>query len=215
MKTMLTSALLLASLWLAAPATLTAQQAGTLPETPPLPLGRFVDPGVVDANENRYLTGRREGLLVRLSPEGTATEMAHLDGRITGLAIAPNQSLVVVTSSPQQPAMVYQISPTGVVESATPIEGSGEAGGIVFLHSSYFLIVDSGRNTVWAFDADINRAYPWLKQHGGALPTASPVRDIRKTGEYVYLTNAEHTLTARILVQGYFYAARPEVFTAN
>ncbi len=180
------------------------------------PVNTFLENIAVDKKGNLFVTSLEEGKIYRVSSDGAKSEFAKISGKIAGLAFDKKENLIVSGWANGTTPSVFIISKKGKLESATAIDGAMFLNGITHLNGDIFLIADSYKGAIWAFDAKTKKYFVWLEDEKLARSdpqnTFPAVNGLKIFGKTLYATNTERRQILRIPLSAEGKAEKPEIW---
>jgi sugar lactone lactonase YvrE len=180
------------------------------------PAQTFLENLAVNARGDIFITSLEDGKILRVTAKGVKSEFATIAGKIAGLAFDRNENLIVSGWAEGKTPSVFIVDKAGKLVSTTPIDGAMFLNGITWLRGDTFLIADSYKGAIWAFDAKAQRAAIWLADASLArsneknpFPAVNGLKVFRNT---LYATNTERQTLLRIPISADGKAGQPAVF---
>jgi len=180
------------------------------------PKNTFLENIVVDKSGDLFVTSYEDGKIYRVTPTGTKTEFASIAGTIAGITFERSGSLLITGWAEKKTPSVFRVSRTGAVETLTAIEGAMFPNAITPLQSDTYLIADSYKGVIWAFNAKTKRSEIWLDHPSLKRPDANnpvpAVNGLKVFGGALYATNTQSQQLFRIPILPGDKAGTPELF---
>lgn len=168
------------------------------------PVGTFLENIVVNDDGTLFVTSLEEGKIYRVTPEGKTSEFARIEGRIAGITLTRNGSLLVTGWARGDTPTVFRVSRRGVVETLATLEDAVFLNGIVWLEDDRYLIADSYRGVIWAFDERSKQHRIWSDDEAlsraNTQSTLPGVNGLKLFRDALYATNTERQQFLRIPV---------------
>lgn len=179
------------------------------------PVNTFLENIAIDAAGTLFITNHEEGKIIRIPLEGEPTTHATLPGKVAGLALTPDESLIVTGWNADNIATISLVSPQGDVDVLATLPEAIFLNGITPLTGDRYLIADSYRGAIWQFDLSQRTAQIWLEHPLLARTTSdSPIPAVNGLKVFdgtVYASNTEKMLLLQIAVDAEGNAGEPEV----
>uniref|UniRef100_UPI0030DD7639 SMP-30/gluconolactonase/LRE family protein n=1 Tax=Oculatella sp. LEGE 06141 TaxID=1828648 RepID=UPI0030DD7639 len=182
------------------------------------PVNTFLENLVVAGDGTLYITSHEDGKIIRLNPNdsGTPSIYATVDGKASGLALAPNGKLLVTGWNSAGVPVVFQISDEGDVETLVTLPDAVFLNGITPLTGDRYLIADSYRGAIWELDlaqqtARIWLEHPLLTRQDVANPTPA-VNGLKRFGDTLYVSNTAQNLLLKIPLTAQGDPGEPDIF---
>lgn len=123
----------------------------------------FLESIVVSPDQTLFITDHYGGKIIRIDTEGVATTHAIVAGKATGLAFAPDGSLLLTGWDDQNTPVVWRVSLEGTVDFLATLPDALFLNGLTPLSDSLYLIADSYRGAIWELDAAQGNVRIWLE----------------------------------------------------
>jgi DNA-binding beta-propeller fold protein YncE len=181
------------------------------------PANTFLENIAVGGAGELFVTSLEEGAVYRIEPRtGVKTEFAKLNGKIAGIALDRNGGMLLTGWADGKTPSVFFVDRRGRLRATVAVEGAVFLNGITPLGGDKFLIADSYKGVIWAFDARSRRYEVWLADdalaRGDATNPFPGVNGLRIHGGAVYATNTERQKVFRIKLLPGGKAGKPELF---
>ncbi|WP_088888957.1 SMP-30/gluconolactonase/LRE family protein [Leptolyngbya ohadii] len=179
------------------------------------PVNTFLENIVVAANGTLFVTNHEAGKILSVSPDGVASDYATLDGKVSGLTIAPDGRLLVTGWTRSNIPMISQVSVDGNVETLATLPDAVFLNGITHLEGDRYLIADSYRGAVWEFQANDRSVQIWLEHP--LLARRSPdspipaTNGLKRFGNTLYVSNTDQMLLLTIPIENQGNAGEPKI----
>ena len=134
--------------------------ARTVAERPP---NTFLENLVIDATGRAFVTSHEDGVIYQYRPGKALVAFAQVPGKATGIAAGQNGEVIATGADPSGKAVIFRISPQGVVQTLLRIEGGIFLNGIAHLAGQRYLVADSYKGTIWLVDVGKRTATVWLQ----------------------------------------------------
>ncbi|HEY9886786.1 MAG TPA: hypothetical protein V6D02_00195, partial [Candidatus Obscuribacterales bacterium] len=116
------------------------------------PAPTFLENLVVAADGTLFITNHEVGEVLRLAPAGEPTVLARLDGKVTGITLAPNDDVILTGWDSAGTPVIVSVTPTGTVQLRATLPTAQFLNGITPLTADTYLTADSYRGAIWRFD---------------------------------------------------------------
>lgn len=179
------------------------------------PVNTFLENIVVAADGTLFVTNHEVGTILSVSPEGVVSDYATLDGKVSGLAIASDGSLLVTGWTRSNTPVISQVSMGGRVEMLATLPDAVFLNGMTHLEGDRYLIADSYRGAIWEFNASERSAQIWLEHPllARRLPD-SPIpaaNGLKRFGDTLYVSNTDQMLLLTIPIENQGNAGEPTI----
>ncbi|MBC7807012.1 MAG: SMP-30/gluconolactonase/LRE family protein [Akkermansiaceae bacterium] len=180
------------------------------------PKNTFLENIVVDKSGTLFVTSFEDGKIYRVTPSGEKSEFAAVAGTIAGITFDRDGNLLVTGWAGKKTPSVFRVSPTGAVETLTAIKGGMFPNAITPLKGDIYLIADSYKGVIWAFDAQTNQCRVWLDAPAltrrDAKNPVPAVNGLKVFGNTLYATNTQRQQIWRIPISPDGKAGTPKLF---
>lgn len=182
------------------------------------PANTFLESIVASPDQTLFITDHYGGKVLRLNVKGAVTTHAIVAGKATGLAFAPDGSLLLTGWNEQNIPVVWRISNDGTVAVLTTLPDAVFLNGLTPLADSFYLIADSYRGAIWVLDAAQGTVQIWLEHP--LLAQATPenptpaVNGLKIFDQVLYASNTQNAQIVRIPIEA-GQPGEPEVFVQN
>jgi sugar lactone lactonase YvrE len=180
------------------------------------PVNTFLENIAVDKIGNLFITSLDEGKIYRVSSDGAKSEFVKIEGKIAGLAFDKKENLIISGWANGTTPSVFIVSKQGKIESTTAIDGAMFLNGVTHLNDDTFLIADSYKGVIWAFDAKTKKVSVWLADEKLArsnpqntFPAVNGLKIFKNT---LYATNTERQQILQIPISAENKAGTPEIW---
>lgn len=163
-----------------------------------------------------FVTNHEVGKIVRINPDGSQQIHATVEGKVSGLAFTADGGLVATGWNADSVAVIFQVSPQGVVETLLTLPEAIFLNGITPLSGTRYLAADSYRGAIWQIDVAQPQASIWLEHPllarstpESVIPAANGLKRFQNT---LYVSNTEKRLLLQIPLGKEDEAGEPEIF---
>jgi hypothetical protein len=178
------------------------------------PVNTFLENLLVSSDGTLLITNHEVGQIIQITPDGQSSVYATIDGKVSGLAFAPDGGLLVTGWTSANVPVISHVAPDGTVETLATLPEAIFLNGIIHLADSRYLIADSYRGAIWEFDADQRTAQLWLEHPLLARRSAdSPipaVNGLKLFGNDLYVSNTDQMLVLKVPIDPQGAAGAPE-----
>lgn len=180
------------------------------------PVNTFLENIAVNKKGDLFINSYEDGKIYRVTPNGAKSEFAKIDGKIAGLVFDKKENLIVSGWANGKTPSVFIVSKQGKVESTTAIDGGMFPNGVTNLNGDIFLIADSYKGVIWAFDAKLKKVSVWLEDESfkrGDVQNGTPaINGLKIFGKTLYATNTQNQKILRIPILAGNKAGKPEIW---
>ncbi len=180
------------------------------------PKNTFLENIVVDESGMMFITSFEEGKIYRVTPTGEKSEFAAIPGTIAGITFDRKKNLLVTGWADKKTPSVFRVSPSGTVETLTALDGAMFPNAITPLKGDTYLIADSYKGVIWAFDAQTKKYQVWLDDpaltradNKNPVPAVNGLKVFKNT---LYTTNTQRQHIFRVPVLPNGKAGVPQLF---
>jgi hypothetical protein len=177
--------------------------------------GTFLESIVVLPSGQLYVSSHEEGKIYRVTLIGEYKLHAQVEGKATGLAILPNNALLLSGWDAAGVSVLSKIAPDGAVQTIAHLPDALFLNGITRLSEQIYLIADSYKGAIWQFDVSNNQVSLWLEHPllGRSHPDAvfPAVNGLKIFGRMLYASNTQQQLLLRIPIENQ-QPGTPEIF---
>ena len=183
------------------------------------PVNTFLESIVVSGDGTLFITSHEDGQIIRISPDGTQSIHATIEGKVAGLAWARRSSLLVTGWDSNMTPTVFLLSSKGKVKKAIALPDAAFLNGITRLKGDRYLIADSYRGAIWELDLSQGRADIWIEHP--LLDRATPesrtpgVNGLKIFAGILYASNTDKAHLLRIPITKTGRSGEPEIFVQN
>jgi sugar lactone lactonase YvrE len=149
-----------------------------------------------------YVTNHEEGKILRVTPEGEQSVYASIPGKVTGIALAANGSLILTGWNTESVSIILSVTPEGQTQILATLPAAQFLNGITPLDQRRYLTADSYKGVIWIFDAETHEYSIWLddpllarSSTENPLPAAN---GIKRFGDILYVSNTAKNLLLHI-----------------
>ncbi|HEY9815742.1 MAG TPA: SMP-30/gluconolactonase/LRE family protein [Candidatus Obscuribacterales bacterium] len=165
------------------------------------PVNTFLENLAIAPSGDIYITNHEIGEVVKLAPDNSLTVYAKLSGKVSGIAwVAPNRLLINGWNNSGVPFVA--IVSNGEVEFLLTLPDAIFLNGITPLTAHRYLMADSYRGAIWAFDVATKTVELWLEHpllarsdQTSAFPAAN---GLKRFGQTLYVSNTQQMLLLQI-----------------
>ncbi|WP_347277464.1 gluconolactonase [Pseudanabaena sp. FACHB-2040] len=188
------------------------------------PVNTFLENIAIDTDGTLFVTSHETGTLLKITPDGTVSELATLEGKVSGVAIAPeggastlapDGTLLVTGWTAENVPVISQVALDGTVTTLATLPEAVFLNGITPISANRYLIADSYRGAIWQLDTETGRVEIWLEHPLLARRSAdSPipaVNGLKRFEDTLYVSNTDQMLLLTIPIDGQGAAGEPEV----
>jgi sugar lactone lactonase YvrE len=182
------------------------------------PVNTFLESIVASPDQTLFITDHYGGKVLRIDAAGVVSTHAIVAGKATGLAFAPDGSLLLTGWDDQNTPVVWQVSVAGKVDVLATLPDALFLNGLTLLSDSLYLIADSYRGAIWELDAAQGTVRIWLEhpllaQETPENPTPA-VNGLKIFKQVLYASNTQNAQIVRIPIAS-DQPGEPEVFVEN
>jgi hypothetical protein len=179
------------------------------------PTNTFLENLAIAPSGDIFITNHEAGEVIKLSPAGTITPYAKLDGKVSGIAlIKPDQLLVNGWNS--EGISYIAILDKGEVQFLQTLPEAMFPNGITPLSSSSYLMADSYRGAIWLFDIATRNSHIWLEHpllaRSDDSSTFPAANGLKRLDDFLYVSNTQQMLLLRIPLAADLKPQAPEIF---
>jgi len=127
------------------------------------PRNTFLESVVVDESGTLFITSYEDGKIYQIRSGSAPEEFAAIEGKVAGLAIAPDHSLLVSGRNAEGVPTMFGVSQTGEVKTLLTMPDAQFLNGITRLEGDRYLVADSYAGAIWEFNTATNTAQIWLQ----------------------------------------------------
>lgn len=181
-----------------------------------LPANTFLENLAIAPDGTIFITNHEVGQILQLVPDGEPTVLAHTDGKVTGIAFAPDGGLIITGWNAEGQSILLHATREGAVELLTILPEAVFLNGITPLSAHLYLTADSYRGCIWQFDWITRQASIWLEHP--LLARSHPetpfpaANGIKRFGDTLYVSNTEKMLLLKIPISETNQAGEPTIF---
>lgn len=166
------------------------------------------------------MTNHEIGELVEITPEGSLTTCATVEGKVTGIALlSDDKALVNGWNDDGIPfvAVIENLCDGAIVIFSKTLPDAAFFNGITPLSATQFLMADSYRGVLWLFDSETQSTSLWLEHpllarsdSESPFPAAN---GLKRFGDFLYVSNTQQMMLVRIPLTGNDLSpGDPEIF---
>lgn len=183
------------------------------------PVNTFLENIAINAEGILFVSSYEEGKIYRIAPNGDRTEFASINGTVAGVALDHSGNVLVAGVGEDKISSIFQIAPSGTVESIVKIPEAMFLNGMTPLKGSHFLVADSYKGAIWDVDVAAKTAKIWMQDNLLARSdTRNPfpaVNGIKIYQNFLFASNTQRQLLLRIPLTEQGAPKTPEVFLTN
>jgi sugar lactone lactonase YvrE len=179
------------------------------------PVNTFLESIAIGADNTIFVTSHLDGCIWRIGADRQPILHAKIAGKATGLALLPDENLLLSAWDEQNLSTVYNISPQGEVSVLVTLPEAIFLNGMTVLDSDRVLIADSYRGAIWQLHVSQKKVDIWLEHPH--LKRSSPdhefpaVNGLKIFEGVLYASNTEKMQLVKIpILDG--QPGEPEVF---
>lgn len=182
------------------------------------PANTFLENLAIASNGTLFVTNHEVGQILQIAPEGDTSVFASNDGKVTGIAFAPDGGLIVTGWNAEGLSVILYVALDGSVEQLTTLPEAMFLNGITPLSSDLYVTADSYRGCIWQFDRTTRQASIWLEDP--LLARSNPenpfpaANGIKRFGDTLYVSNTEKMLLLKIPIDAEERPGKPAIFVA-
>lgn len=176
----------------------------------------FLESIVVSSDHQLYISSHEEGKIYRIPTAGTYVTYAQIDGKATGLAALPDNSLLLSGWNAAGVPTLWTIAADGLIKTIAELPEALFLNGITRLSDQKYLIADSYRGAIWQLDMSTDQVNLWLEhpllarsQPDAVFPA---VNGLKIFDRVLYASNTEKQLLIRIPLQNSAQPDEPQIF---
>jgi len=183
------------------------------------PANTFLESIVVSADNTLFITNHYEGKVIRIGTDGVATTHAAIAGKATGLAFAPDGSLLLSGWDDQNTCVIWQITSDGTASVLVTLPDALFLNGLTPLTDQLYLIADSYRGAIWELNLAQASVRIWLEHP--LLARANPenatpgVNGLKIFDQVLYASITQNFQIVRIPIEANYQPGEPEIFVHN
>lgn len=180
------------------------------------PVNTFLENIAIAPDGTIFVTNHEVGQIFRITPDGNETLHASVEGKVTGLALSSNGTLVVTGWNADSIPVISIVTADGQVETLLKMTDAIFLNGITPLSDTQYLTADSYRGAIWLIDIAQPLASIWLEHPllarsnpENVIPAAN---GLKRFGDFLYVSNTEKMLLLRIPLSFANEPGEPEIF---
>ncbi|MDJ0702619.1 MAG: gluconolactonase [Leptolyngbyaceae cyanobacterium MO_188.B28] len=180
------------------------------------PANTFLENLAIAPDGAIFVTNHEAGQILQLTPEGDHLTLACTDGKVTGVALAPDGGLIVTGWNAEGVSIILYIALNGTVEPLAILPEALFLNGITPLTKTQYVTADSYRGCIWQFDWTTRQVSIWLEHP--LLARSSPenpfpaANGIKRFGDALYVSNTEKMLLLKIPITAAEQPGEPAIF---
>ncbi len=169
------------------------------------PVNTFLENLAIAANGDLFVTSHEQGEIFRLDLQGSLTSYANLGGKVTGISLIQENSLLVNGWNAEGVSFVA-ILDHGEVQFLRPLPEAMFLNGITPIAAGHYLMADSYRGAIWSFDlatqtVDLWLEHAWLARSDSNDPFPA-VNGLKCFENFLYLSNTQQKRLLRMPLDG-------------
>jgi hypothetical protein len=180
------------------------------------PVNTFLENLAIAADGTLFVTNHEVGQILQISPGGQPDILVSVEGKVTGIAIAPDGNLILTGWNAEGIPILLSVSLQGTVEILATLPEAQFLNGITPLNTHQFVTADSYRGCIWQYDWNTCEVSLWLEhpllarsQPDNPFPAAN---GIKRVGDTLYVSNTEQMCLLKIPLAGGDRPGEPGVF---
>jgi hypothetical protein len=176
----------------------------------------FLESIVVTSDNTLFITSHYEGKVFRIGSDAVPVTHATVAGKATGLAIAPDGSLLLSGWDEQNTCVVWQISDQGEATVLVSLPDALFLNGLTRLAEQLYLIADSYRGAIWELNVAQASVRIWLEHpllaRADAENGVPAVNGLKIFDRVLYASNTQNAQIVKIPIQPDHQPGQPHVF---
>lgn len=180
-----------------------------------LPVNTFLENLAIAPTGEIFITNHEAGEVIRLDREHNLERYIKLEGKATGIAMVGEDRFLVNGWNAQGIAFVA-ILVDGAMQFLQTLPEAIFLNGITPISANRYLMADSYRGVIWAFDLTTQAASIWLEHpllarddDNNPFPGAN---GLKRFGDFLYVSNTQQKLLVRIPLNEDCLPQEPEIF---
>ncbi|MEB3357965.1 MAG: gluconolactonase [Synechococcales bacterium] len=186
------------------------------------PTYTFLENLAIAPDGTLFVTSHEAGQILCITPAGDSSVLTSFDGKFTGIAVAPDNSLILTGWNAEGTSVLLSVSADGSVNTLATLPDAQFLNGITPLSAHFekpqYVTADSYRGCIWHFDWPTRQVSLWLEHpllarssEESPLPAAN---GIKRFGDTLYVSNTEKMLLLKIPITAGNRAGEPEIFVS-
>lgn len=182
------------------------------------PINTFLENVAVATDGSLFVSSHEAGQILQISPEGEYSTLANIEGKVTGVAVAPDGSLVVTGWDADGVSIILSVELDGRTEQLAALPDAVFLNGITPINDHQYLTADSYRGCIWQFDWTTRQTSIWLEHpllarsnDDNPFPGAN---GIKRFSDTLYVSNTEKMMLLKIPIMLEQSAGEPTVFVS-
>lgn len=182
------------------------------------PANTFLENLAIAPDGTLFVTNHEVGEILQITPEGDTSIFAKNDGKVTGIAFAPDGGLILTGWNAEGLSIILYAAPDGAIELLATLPEAMFLNGITPLSPDLYVTADSYRGCIWQFDRTTGQVSIWLEHD--LLARSNPdnpfpaANGIKRFGDTLYVSNTEKMLLLKISIDENNLPGEPTVFVA-
>ncbi|MBE9136530.1 SMP-30/gluconolactonase/LRE family protein [Nodosilinea sp. LEGE 07088] len=180
-----------------------------------LPVNTFLENLAIAPTGKLLITSHEAGEIITLDRENNLGLYAKLEGKVTGIALIEEDSLLINGWNAESVPFVAILA-DGEVQFLQTLPGALFLNGITPISANQYLMADSYRGAIWSFDLITQTANIWLEHpllaradSNNPFPGAN---GLKRFGDVLYVSNTEQKRLVRIPLDDNHTPQEPEIF---
>ena len=180
------------------------------------PTNTFLENLAIAPNGALFVTNHEAGQILQINSDGDHLTLACTDGKVTGIALAPDGGLIVTGWNAEGVSIILHVALNGSIEQLATLPKALFLNGITPLTATQYVTADSYRGCIWQFDWTTRQVSIWLEHP--LLARSSPenpfpaANGIKQFGDTLYVSNTEKMLLLKIPITADHQAGEPAIF---
>jgi hypothetical protein len=183
------------------------------------PANTFLESIVVADDNTLFVTSHHEGKVIRIGADGVPTTHAAVAGKATGLATAPDGSLLLSGWDDQNTCVIWRIGLDGTARVLITLPDALFLNGLTRLSDQLYLIADSYQGAIWELNLAQASVRIWLEHpllKRANLENATPsINGLKVFDQVLYASITQNFQILRIPIQANFQPSEPKIFVSN
>ncbi|NEP19658.1 MAG: gluconolactonase [Leptolyngbya sp. SIO4C1] len=179
-----------------------------------LPVNTFLENVVVAPDGVLYVTSHETGSILRVEA-GEVETYAQIAGKVAGIALGPEQTLVVTGANETGMPAIFQVAADGAVETLL-LPDAVFLNGVTPLSETQYLVADSYLGAIWQVDVARQTASMWLEHpllaRANAENPIPGVNGLKVQDGILYASNTEQMRLLKIPINALGEAEAPEIW---
>lgn len=184
-----------------------------------LPVNTFLENLAVAADGTLFMTSHEAEQILQVTPAGELSILASTNGKVTGIAFAPDGGLIVTGWDAAGQSILLYVGLDGSVEQLAALPDALFLNGITPLTAEQYVTADSYKGCIWQFDWTTRQVSVWLEHSllarsssDNSFPAAN---GIKRFGDTLYVSNTEKMLLLKVPITADNQPEEPVVFLTS